>query len=56
MRTNLSLQRTRTRQPLPLRTWQRLAVGTALVAATTLSAALIYFQPETIAESVTIRR
>jgi hypothetical protein len=47
MRMNLSLQRTRMRQTLPLRTWQRLAVGTALVVATTISAALIYFQPGT---------
>jgi hypothetical protein len=47
MRMNLSLQPTTTRQTLPLRTWQRLAVGTALVVATTISAALIYFQPGT---------
>jgi hypothetical protein len=47
MGTKLSLQRTTTRRTLPLRIWQRLAVGTALVVATTISAALIYFQPGT---------
>jgi hypothetical protein len=47
MGTKLSLQRTTTRRTLPLRTWQRLAVGTALVVATTICAALIYFQPGT---------
>ena len=47
MGTKLYLQRTTTRRTLPLRTWQRLAVGTALVVATTISAALIYFQPGT---------
>jgi hypothetical protein len=47
MVTKPSLPGTPTRRTLPLHTWQRLAVGTALVIAATLSAALIYFQPGT---------
>jgi hypothetical protein len=47
MVTKLSLPGTTTRRPPPLHTWQRLLVGAALVMATAISAALIYFQPGT---------
>jgi hypothetical protein len=47
MVTKLSLSGTTTRRPPPLHTWQLLLVGAALVIATAISAALIYFQPGT---------